>query len=190
MIWTRFTKFNCIWPFDDVIMIITFTVTPSELSAAMTTVSTVARPKNNYSCLELPANVSNRIVSPNGRPYYARQCIVYRTLWAWSIFIMVSAPYAFVFVRCAWRVTFRSTSKPKISAFLVAALVETIHTVGVSVFAFIVLPSADSAILVSQHHRWRKAHCCTSSWGAMDFSAVYFSFVKLAFSNVRGSLLL
>nr|KAG5714884.1 hypothetical protein BaRGS_000372 [Batillaria attramentaria] len=64
--------------------------------------------------------------------------------WIWALFVVIVAPYFMTFIKCSWRACFKTTRRPSASAFFAVFVAETLHTVGVCIFAFQVLPSLDS----------------------------------------------
>ena len=98
---------------------------------------------NTPSCIEAD-NSTTRI--RNNATFNQDECYVVRNYWAWSIFLMICTPYAFIFIRCFWRVLFKRKKNPEISTFLFALIIETLHTIGLCLLVFIVLPSLDNAV--------------------------------------------
>lgn len=63
--------------------------------------------------------------------------------WLWALFLVVCAPCVFTFAKCFWRVCFKKTRNPSARVLLLVLAIETLHTAGMSLFAFYVLPSVD-----------------------------------------------
>lgn len=79
--------------------------------------------------------------------YMANQCFVVRNYWAWSILMMICTPYVFIFLRCFWRILFKNKKSPTRKAILATLLIESLHTIGICIMFFIVLPSLNNSIL-------------------------------------------
>jgi chitin synthase len=79
--------------------------------------------------------------------YQADQCYVMRMYWAWSLYLMISVPHLFVFIRCAWYLMFKKKKKPTWRTRLSVLLIETLHSIGLCMLVFLVLPSLDHALL-------------------------------------------
>jgi len=84
---------------------------------------------------------------------------VYRVKWAWSLFLMLCLPYAFVVIRNLNRVvssyrvensrTKKFSSKDYWVTLGIVMLIETMHAAGVVIFVFNVLPAVDNVVEVS-----------------------------------------
>lgn len=61
--------------------------------------------------------------------------------WIWSFNMILSAPYFFTFCKYLWRMCFKKTGKLQCVPLLASMVTETLHTVGLSFFVFLVLPS-------------------------------------------------
>ncbi|XP_021365805.1 uncharacterized protein LOC110458442 isoform X2 [Mizuhopecten yessoensis] len=61
--------------------------------------------------------------------------------WIWAFNMVLSAPYFFTFGKYFWRLCFKKTGKLQCLPFLASMVTETLHTVGLSFFVFLVLPS-------------------------------------------------
>ena len=78
--------------------------------------------------------------------YTADVCPVVRIYWAWSILLMICTPYIFVFLKCLWRILFKTKKNPDIKTLLLALIIETLHTIGLCLLMFMVLPSLDNTV--------------------------------------------
>ncbi|XP_053386095.1 chitin synthase chs-2-like isoform X2 [Mercenaria mercenaria] len=63
--------------------------------------------------------------------------------WLWALFLVVCSPHLFTFGKCFWRICFKKTRNPTPRVMLLVLAIETLHTAGMSMFAFYVLPSMD-----------------------------------------------
>ncbi|KAK3083083.1 hypothetical protein FSP39_013460 [Pinctada imbricata] len=63
--------------------------------------------------------------------------------WLWALFLVVCTPYLFTFGKCIWRICFKKTRTPTSGVLLVVLAVETLHTIGICIFVFYLLPSLD-----------------------------------------------
>ncbi|XP_045178584.2 chitin synthase chs-2-like isoform X3 [Mercenaria mercenaria] len=61
----------------------------------------------------------------------------------WALFLMVVAPNIFTIIFYTWRLIFRKTGKLKWFPLSVALISATLHSIGLSFFAFYLLPSMD-----------------------------------------------
>ncbi|XP_060063085.1 chitin synthase chs-2-like [Ylistrum balloti] len=61
--------------------------------------------------------------------------------WVWAFNMVLSAPYFFTFCKYLWRLCFKKTGKLQCYPFLASMVTETLHTIGLSFFVFLVLPS-------------------------------------------------
>ncbi|XP_033728979.1 chitin synthase chs-2-like [Pecten maximus] len=61
--------------------------------------------------------------------------------WIWAFNMVLSAPYFFTFCKYLWRLCFKKTGKLQWRPFLASMVTETLHTIGLSFFVFLVLPS-------------------------------------------------
>jgi hypothetical protein len=92
-------------------------------------------------------NVDNRTGEFHQLEHFTTdQCFVSRNYWVWSVMMMICVPYLFVFLRCAWLITFKKKNTPKPLAFICAMIIETLSAAGISLLFFLVLPSLDNAI--------------------------------------------
>ncbi|KAJ6216762.1 hypothetical protein RDWZM_007919 [Blomia tropicalis] len=66
-----------------------------------------------------------------------------RIAWIWSLFIILIVPELMTLFRSARICVFKSYRIPSKSTFLTIFIMETIHTVGLSIFIFLILPSLD-----------------------------------------------
>ncbi|XP_055306958.1 chitin synthase chs-2 isoform X4 [Sitodiplosis mosellana] len=67
-----------------------------------------------------------------------------RVAWMWALFIAFSIPEIGAFIRAVRICFFKSWKRPQRSHFLFIFLMETLHTVGVALLMFVVLPELDS----------------------------------------------
>lgn len=67
-----------------------------------------------------------------------------RIAWMWALLIAFSVPEIGAFIRAARICFFKSCKKPLRSHFLFVAFMETLHTIGVALLMFVVLPELDS----------------------------------------------
>ncbi|XP_041374240.1 chitin synthase chs-2-like [Gigantopelta aegis] len=88
------------------------------------------------SCSRIPPDRTS------GRVYRLSQNVEIR--WVWALFFVVITPYMFNLCKCLWRSCFKRTRTPTWDVVIIAAIPETLHSVGLSIFAFLVLPSIDS----------------------------------------------
>ncbi|XP_060607660.1 chitin synthase chs-2-like [Ruditapes philippinarum] len=63
--------------------------------------------------------------------------------YIWALFIIVVTPNLFTVLFCVWRVIFRKSGSLRFKTLLVALLPATLHSIGLSVLVFYVLPSLD-----------------------------------------------
>ncbi|KAL4217243.1 Chitin synthase 2 [Mactra antiquata] len=63
--------------------------------------------------------------------------------YIWSVFLIVVAPYFFTTFTCCWRLTFKKIRPLEFKPLLVAILIESFHSVGISLFIFVLLPNMD-----------------------------------------------
>jgi len=99
---------------------------------------------DDLSCLN-PSNESGYL---NASVAYSRdECFVVRNYWAWSVFLMICTPYIFVFLRCFWIILFKKKKSPTWKAIVATLIIETLHTIGISIMFFVVMPSLDNSIL-------------------------------------------
>ncbi|XP_052813937.1 chitin synthase chs-2-like [Mya arenaria] len=64
--------------------------------------------------------------------------------WLWALFIVVCSPNVFTFGKCLWRVCFKTTRNPTPKVLFLLLAIETLHTAGITLFTFYVLPSMDA----------------------------------------------
>lgn len=79
--------------------------------------------------------------------YQADQCYVMRLYWNWALYLMISVPQLFVFVRCLFYVIFKKKKTPTHGIRFAVLLVETVYSIGLCLLVFVVLPSLDNAII-------------------------------------------
>ncbi|XP_046338374.2 chitin synthase chs-2-like isoform X1 [Haliotis rufescens] len=78
----------------------------------------------------------------NGTVFRPSQNVEIR--WLWALFIVIVTPYLFTFIKCSWRACFKSTRNPTCKIILTVIIPETLHSVGICIFSFQVLPSLDA----------------------------------------------
>lgn len=100
---------------------------------------------SSMSCLE-PTNDTGYL-QVTKEAYLANQCFVVRNYWAWCILLMICTPYVFIFLRCFWRILFKNKKSPTKKAIVATLVIESLHTIGICIMFFIVLPSLNNAIL-------------------------------------------
>lgn len=67
-----------------------------------------------------------------------------RVAWMWALLIAFSIPEIGAFIRALRICFFKSWKSPQRSHFLFIFLMETLHTMGVALLMFVVLPELDS----------------------------------------------
>ncbi|XP_052079458.1 chitin synthase chs-2-like [Mytilus californianus] len=65
--------------------------------------------------------------------------------WIWALFLVIIAPYCLTFISTSFRIFFKSNKALNSKVLLVLILIETLHSVGLSILGFIVLPALDPA---------------------------------------------
>ncbi|CAC5405891.1 unnamed protein product [Mytilus coruscus] len=65
--------------------------------------------------------------------------------WIWALFLVIIAPYCLTFISTFFRIFFKSNKALNSKVLLVLILIETLHSVGISILGFIVLPALDPA---------------------------------------------
>uniref|UniRef100_T1J5I3 chitin synthase n=1 Tax=Strigamia maritima TaxID=126957 RepID=T1J5I3_STRMM len=83
-------------------------------------------------------------VADRNHQYDSRITDPERVAWIWSVAFCFLIPEFFTFFRSARICVFKSYLKPKFLHLFTVALFETLHTVGISVLVFVVLPQMDS----------------------------------------------
>ncbi|XP_046547882.1 uncharacterized protein LOC124257786 [Haliotis rubra] len=68
--------------------------------------------------------------------------------WIWSMLILITAPYIFTILRNTFRVIFKKQRKLQIIPFLVVMLFETLHSIGLCIFVFMVAPNFDPVLVL------------------------------------------
>ncbi|XP_067668564.1 chitin synthase chs-2-like isoform X1 [Haliotis asinina] len=63
--------------------------------------------------------------------------------WVWSLILVMWAPYVFTAMSCTWRMITKQNKSVQVLPVIVASLVEIIHSIGLCVFVFLVLPNVD-----------------------------------------------
>lgn len=66
-----------------------------------------------------------------------------RIAWLWAAVIVFGVPEVAVFLRSARVCFFKTAPKPSVGQFILASLVETLHTLGVAALILVVLPELD-----------------------------------------------
>ncbi|XP_041374254.1 uncharacterized protein LOC121387299 [Gigantopelta aegis] len=66
--------------------------------------------------------------------------------WVWALLMAICAPYLFTACSCLWRLIFKKTGKLKFVPLLMAMIAETLHTIGLCLLVFYVIPSFDPLI--------------------------------------------
>ncbi|KAK3589761.1 hypothetical protein CHS0354_021089 [Potamilus streckersoni] len=91
--------------------------------------------KDVTKCVRVPPD------QPVTNKYIFSQEVVVR--WLWALLMVVCTPYLFTFIKCFWRMCFKKTRNPTVKVLLPVVMVETMHTTGICIFSFYVLPSMD-----------------------------------------------
>ncbi|CAC5405894.1 CHS1 [Mytilus coruscus] len=65
--------------------------------------------------------------------------------WIWALFLVVIAPYCLTFMSTFSRICFKSNKELKWKVLMVLIVIETLHSVGLSILGFLVLPAFDPA---------------------------------------------
>ncbi|XP_067661074.1 chitin synthase chs-2-like [Haliotis asinina] len=68
--------------------------------------------------------------------------------WLWSMLILITAPYLFIILRNTFRFIFKKQRKLQIIPFVVVMLFETLHSIGLCLFVFVVAPSFDPVMVL------------------------------------------
>ncbi|OWF44368.1 Chitin synthase 3 [Mizuhopecten yessoensis] len=63
--------------------------------------------------------------------------------WVWALFIVVCTPYIFTCAKSVWRVCFKKTRHTRFRVLALVLVIETLHSLGISIFAFYLLPTLD-----------------------------------------------
>ncbi|XP_046543810.1 chitin synthase chs-2-like [Haliotis rubra] len=66
--------------------------------------------------------------------------------WIWSLIIIICAPYFFTALSSVWKIFFKKTGKMKVLPLVVAFLIETLHTIGLVMLVFYIIPSFEPLI--------------------------------------------
>ncbi|XP_067686177.1 chitin synthase chs-2-like isoform X2 [Haliotis asinina] len=61
--------------------------------------------------------------------------------WIWSLIIIICTPYFFTALSSVWKIIFKSTREMKMLPLVVAILIETLHTIGLVILVFYIIPS-------------------------------------------------
>ncbi|XP_025083465.1 chitin synthase-like [Pomacea canaliculata] len=67
-------------------------------------------------------------------------------VWVWALILVMAAPYVFTAVSCLWKIIFKKTQPLRCQPLVAALVVETLHSVGLCLLVFYVLPSFDPLI--------------------------------------------
>ncbi|KAH3803412.1 chitin synthase chs-2-like isoform X2 [Dreissena polymorpha] len=66
------------------------------------------------------------------------------SIWyIWSLVLILLAPYVFTIISCLWRITFKKKRPIEIKPLFLMLVTETVHSVGLSLFLFGLLPNLD-----------------------------------------------
>ncbi|VDI35520.1 chitin synthase [Mytilus galloprovincialis] len=79
---------------------------------------------------------------PQREKYQLSQNVEVR--WLWALFVVITTPYLFTFCKTLWRICFKKTRQPTLAVLGIVLVVETLHSIGICIFAFYVLPTIDS----------------------------------------------
>nr|XP_022324471.1 uncharacterized protein LOC111125208 isoform X3 [Crassostrea virginica] len=63
--------------------------------------------------------------------------------WLWALFLVTTTPYVFTFAKCVWRICFKNTRNPTFTVLIITLSIETLHSIGICIFIFYVLPNMD-----------------------------------------------
>ncbi|XP_052079430.1 chitin synthase chs-2-like isoform X2 [Mytilus californianus] len=66
-------------------------------------------------------------------------------IWIWAVFLVIVAPYFLTFLSTFFRICFKTNKRLEWKVLFAAMFIETVHSIGVSILAFLVLPSFDPA---------------------------------------------
>ncbi|UJR37230.1 hypothetical protein I4U23_029939 [Adineta vaga] len=69
----------------------------------------------------------------------------YQERWVWMLLISVCAPYIFTFVDSFGKCLFGNKPWPTVKIFTVVFFIETLHSFGIAIFVFHILPKLDAA---------------------------------------------
>ncbi|XP_071085236.1 chitin synthase chs-2-like isoform X2 [Haliotis cracherodii] len=72
-----------------------------------------------------------------------RQDLIVDMKWVWSLILVMWAPYVFTALSCTWKMITKTSPSVQALPLIVASLVETLHSIGLCIFVFLVLPSLD-----------------------------------------------
>uniref|UniRef100_A0A158R449 chitin synthase n=1 Tax=Syphacia muris TaxID=451379 RepID=A0A158R449_9BILA len=64
--------------------------------------------------------------------------------WVWAIYLSLCAPELICFVRSFHRTLFRNVKRPSFAQFVTVFCIETMHSIGVGIFVFRILPDLDA----------------------------------------------
>ncbi|XP_071150228.1 chitin synthase chs-2-like [Mytilus edulis] len=65
--------------------------------------------------------------------------------WIWALFLVIIAPYCFTFMSTFFKICFKSNKKLNWKVLVAVIIIETLHSVGLSILGFLVLPAFDPA---------------------------------------------
>nr|KAG5714921.1 hypothetical protein BaRGS_000409 [Batillaria attramentaria] len=68
--------------------------------------------------------------------------------WVWAAIMMTTAPYFFTLVSCLFKLCVKRTRDLMIKPLLTALAVETVHSIGLGVFVFLVAPAYDPLMVI------------------------------------------
>ncbi|KAL3855409.1 hypothetical protein ACJMK2_014620, partial [Sinanodonta woodiana] len=64
--------------------------------------------------------------------------------WIWAMVLIISAPYFFTAISCGWKLIVKNKSSDSgWTGFVMVMILETLHSLGLCMFVFMVLPSLD-----------------------------------------------
>ncbi|CAM4747857.1 unnamed protein product [Rotaria magnacalcarata] len=69
----------------------------------------------------------------------------YQERWVWMLLIAVCAPYLFTFFDSLGKCLFGNKPWPTVKIFTIVFLIETLHSFGIAIFVFHILPKLDAA---------------------------------------------
>ncbi|CAC5405893.1 CHS1 [Mytilus coruscus] len=65
--------------------------------------------------------------------------------WIWALFLVIIAPYCLTFMSTFFRICFKSNKRLNRKVLFAVIIIETLHSVGLSILGFLVLPAFDPA---------------------------------------------
>ncbi|CAF0778856.1 unnamed protein product [Didymodactylos carnosus] len=69
----------------------------------------------------------------------------YRERWVWMLLTAVCAPYVFTFIDSLGKCLFGNKPWPTVKIFTIVFFIETLHSFGIAIFVFHILPKLDAA---------------------------------------------